>query len=73
MLSFSFYPFYLKFLDDCVYIAFRPFSGKEENTLRSKRQTESLLSEVIFLQPATATSSDMSASSTDENRFVTEP
>ncbi|KAJ7383549.1 negative regulation of Rho guanyl-nucleotide exchange factor [Desmophyllum pertusum] len=47
-------------------VEWRPFSGKEENTLRCKRQ--SLLSEVIFIQAATTTSSDLSvASSTEEN------
>ena len=52
---------------DCI--AFRPFSGKEENTLRSKRP--SLLSEVIFLQPAAMTLSEKSAAeSTDGDRSV---
>lgn len=52
---------------DCI--AFRPFSGKEENTLRSKRP--SLLSEVIFLQPAATTLSEKSAAeSTDGDRSV---
>ena len=47
--------------------AFRPLSGKEENTLRSKRQ--SLLSEVIFIQAATTSSSESSGGSpTEKNR-----
>ena len=47
--------------------AFRPFSGKEEDTLRSKRP--SLLSEVIFLQPAAVTRNEKSAAkSTDGDR-----
>ena len=49
--------------------AFRPFSGKEEDTLRSKRP--SLLSEVIFLQPAAVTRSEKSAAkSTDGDRWL---
>ena len=49
-------------------VHFRPFSGKEENTLRSKRQ--SLLSEVIFIQPSECTipSSDLPRSPTKQKR-----
>lgn len=47
-----------------ITVEWRPFSGKEEDTLRSKRP--SLLSEVIFLQPAAVTRSEKSAAkSTD--------
>ena len=56
------------------FFAFRPFSGKEENTLRAKNQN--LLSEVIFLQPAAASSTDgmggsmsVASSSTGDNRY----
>lgn len=56
------------------FFAFRPFSGKEENTLRAKNQN--LLSEVIFLQPAAASSTDgmggsmsVASSSTGDTRY----
>lgn len=47
-----------------ITVEWRPFSGKEEDTLRCKRQ--SLLSEVIFLQPAAVTTTDISALGTTE-------
>ncbi|XP_073234986.1 rho family-interacting cell polarization regulator 2-like isoform X2 [Porites lutea] len=55
-----------------ITVEWRPFSGKEENTLRAKNQN--LLSEVIFLQPAAASSTDgmgggmsVASSSTGDN------
>nr|XP_058946446.1 rho family-interacting cell polarization regulator 2-like [Pocillopora verrucosa] len=51
-------------------VEWRPFSGKEENTLRSKRQ--SLLSEVIFIQPSECTipSSDLPRSPTKQKSLT---
>lgn len=50
-------------------VEWRPFSGKEENTLRSKRH--SLLSEVIFIQPSECTtpSTDLPYSPTKQKGF----
>ena len=51
----------------CARFFCRPFSGKEENTLRAKRQ--SLLSEVIFV-PATPSSEVSALKQEEDNRFV---